>query len=176
MILCGHSYGGSVISGAAHREPDHIAALVYLDAFVLEDGESIYGTLAPDSLAGNLERTRQLGDGWKVPPIPAAYFNVNEADRDWVDRQCTPQSEATFTEGLQLPHGLPPHAVKHYIYASGYGNSAFRRYRDLAVDRGWTVTDVESGHDVMLDQPEQLAALLAAAAESLNPPPWRARI
>jgi pimeloyl-ACP methyl ester carboxylesterase len=34
VILCGHSYGGFVISGAADRVPDRIRALVYLDAFV----------------------------------------------------------------------------------------------------------------------------------------------
>jgi len=162
-ILCGHSYGGSVISGAAHREPGRISTLVYLDAFVLEHGQSIYGTLSPESRAANIERTRQLGDGWKVPPISAAHFNVNEADREWVDRQCTPQSEATFTDGLELPHGLPAHTAKRYIYASGYGNSPFHRYRDIAVERGWAVTDIESGHDVMLDQPAQLAEVLAAA-------------
>src|SRR5579862_2388072 len=42
VVLCGHSYGGAVISGVAERIPEHIAALVYLDAFVLDDGESVF--------------------------------------------------------------------------------------------------------------------------------------
>jgi pimeloyl-ACP methyl ester carboxylesterase len=41
VILCGHSYGGCVISGAADALPDRIAALVYLDAFLLEEGVDI---------------------------------------------------------------------------------------------------------------------------------------
>src|SRR6516225_2778916 len=40
VILCAHSYGGMVATGAAARAPERIAALVYLDAFVPEDGQS----------------------------------------------------------------------------------------------------------------------------------------
>src|ERR1700675_3292707 len=48
VVLCGHSYGGLVISGVADRIPDRIGALVYLDAFVLEDGQSLHDVLPPD--------------------------------------------------------------------------------------------------------------------------------
>lgn len=47
VVLCGHSYGGCVISGVADRIPDRIGALVYLDAFVLESGQSLHDTLRP---------------------------------------------------------------------------------------------------------------------------------
>jgi len=43
VVLCGHSYGGCVISGVADRVPDRIGALVYLDAFVLKDGQKPAG-------------------------------------------------------------------------------------------------------------------------------------
>ena len=36
-----------------------------------------------------VELTGSIGEGWKVPPIPAEVFNVNETDRDWVNDQCT---------------------------------------------------------------------------------------
>ena len=45
IVLCGHSYGGCVITGVADRLSDRIAALVYLDAFVPEDGQSLYDIL-----------------------------------------------------------------------------------------------------------------------------------
>src|SRR5947209_17490274 len=41
IVLCGHSYGGCVISGVADRIPARIRALVYVDAFVLENGENL---------------------------------------------------------------------------------------------------------------------------------------
>jgi pimeloyl-ACP methyl ester carboxylesterase len=39
VVLCGHSYGGAVIRGVADRISDRIGALVYLDAFVLQNGQ-----------------------------------------------------------------------------------------------------------------------------------------
>lgn len=41
IILVGHSYGGMVISGVADRVPDRIKRLVYLDAMVPNDGDSV---------------------------------------------------------------------------------------------------------------------------------------
>src|SRR2546421_8767740 len=70
VVLCGHSYGGAVISGAASRVGDRISALVYLDAFVLEDGESLHDALPPEQRNMQLAVAQTHGDGWKVPPIP----------------------------------------------------------------------------------------------------------
>ena len=42
VVLVGHSYAGSVISGVADRVPERIGALLYLDAFVPEDGDSCW--------------------------------------------------------------------------------------------------------------------------------------
>jgi pimeloyl-ACP methyl ester carboxylesterase len=48
VVLCGHSYGGMVISGVADRVPEQIRTLVYLDAFVPEDGECIFDNVPPE--------------------------------------------------------------------------------------------------------------------------------
>jgi len=45
VILVGHSYGGMVITGLADRMADRIKALVYLDAFVPDDGDSLLALL-----------------------------------------------------------------------------------------------------------------------------------
>ncbi len=34
IVLCGHSYGGMVVTGVADSMPERLRALVYLDAFV----------------------------------------------------------------------------------------------------------------------------------------------
>lgn len=44
-ILAGHSYGGTVITGVAEREPERLAHLVYIDAFVPKDGQSMWDIL-----------------------------------------------------------------------------------------------------------------------------------
>lgn len=102
VVLCGHSYGGCVVSGVADRLSDRIRALVYLDAFVLGDGEALVQHVPEGQLRQLMEGTQAVGEGWKVPPIPAVVFNVNARDRDWVDRQCTMQPLATFQQRIRL--------------------------------------------------------------------------
>jgi len=163
VILCGHSYAGLVITGVAEAVPERIRSLVYLDAFLAEDGQSLHDALPPD--IAELQRTlaREHGDGWQVPPIPAALFHVNEADRDWVDRQCTSQSIACFQQPLRFSEKATSIADIRYIVATGWPDSPFGHFAEIARGRGWRVQSIESGHDVMLDHPAELTELLVAA-------------
>ena len=96
VVLCGHSYGGCVITGVADRVPNSLRALVYLDAFFLDDGQSLHDALPPFVRDAQIAAANETGDGWRVAPIKAEHFDVNAADRTWVNAQCTPQSLATF--------------------------------------------------------------------------------
>src|SRR5215210_882904 len=69
IVLVGHSYGGMVATGVADRARDRIAQLIYLDAFVPKDGQSLADLVGPKGHA----RMRELvkaGDGWRLPPNP----------------------------------------------------------------------------------------------------------
>lgn len=46
--LAGHSYGGMAITGAADRAPQRVRRLVYVDAYVPQDGASCW-TLTNDT-------------------------------------------------------------------------------------------------------------------------------
>src|SRR5687768_6397697 len=65
IVLVAHSYGGVVGTGVADRARDRIRRLVYLDAFVPEDGKSFFDLTGQ----GQLMRTAAV-DGWRVPPNP----------------------------------------------------------------------------------------------------------
>src|ERR1043166_9613957 len=41
VVLCGHSYGGMVVSGVAEQMAGKIASIVFLDAFVPQNGEAL---------------------------------------------------------------------------------------------------------------------------------------
>ena len=154
FVLCGHSYGGMVVAGVADLIPERIRSLVFLDAFVPEQGQRLTDFVPmPDD---------QLVDGWKVPPMSAQAFGVNAADRPWVDRQCTMHPVACFQKPVQLTGGLARVRRVSYIYASGWAGdqSPFRPFYLKAKKRGWSVSEIDSGHDVMLDQPTALAKLL----------------
>jgi len=163
VILCGHSYAGVVVSGAASRVPGQIGALVYLDAFVLEDGRCLLDEVPPDQKAIHSERARLEGEGWKVPPIPAAAFAVNAKDAAWADAQCTMHPLACFEQPLRLGKAAGVKDVT-YILATGYADSPFPPSYERAKARGWKTLSLACGHDVMLDMPEELTAILLDVA------------
>jgi len=160
VVLCGHSYGGCVVTAAADRLADRIGALVYVDAFVPENGQSLHDTLPDEQRLAQIQGALETGDGWKVPPIPVNVFNLNARDRDWVERQRTPQSLATFQQPLQLTGAFDRITNVTYILATGWDNSPFPQFYEKAKAKGWKTVTMACGHDVMLDMPDELSEVL----------------
>ncbi|HUK61483.1 MAG TPA: alpha/beta hydrolase family protein [Stellaceae bacterium] len=165
VVLCGHSYGGMVISGVAEKAEKRIRSLVFLDAFVPESGKSLFDYV-PSEAAGSMRAdAAQNGEGHKVAPRAAEHFNVNAADRAWVDAMCVKHPIATFEEGVPLTGARERVAKRTFIQAKGYGRSPFGQFAEkLGGDPAWRVLAVPCGHDVMVDMPQELADLLIAAA------------
>jgi len=161
VVLCGHSYGGCVVTGVADRVPERLRALIYLDAFILENGQSLFDVLPREGAPAS--SATEPGDGWRVPPISAEFFQVNAADRAWVDRQCTPQSLATFSQRLRVDNVFPASKTTH-ILATGFKEPPFTKFHEIAKRKGWKTVTVDCGHDVMLDKPAELTAILRDAA------------
>ena len=165
IVLCGHSYGGMVISGVADRVADRIRSLVYLDAFVPVDGQSTLDFMPPDRAQMFLDGAEAQGEGWRMPPIPAAVFKVREENQAWVDQQCTPHPVACFEEKIRLTGALDRIARRTFILAADYNPSGFQGIAQrLKQDPSWNVVSVPCGHDVMVDLPRELADLLIASA------------
>ena len=165
IVLCGHSYGGCVITGVADRVPDRIAALVYLDAFVPEDGQGLFDILPSSYKSPQLEAAQRDGEGWKVPPIPSEVFNLNSSDREWVNRQCTMQPIATFQQAINLSGKVDALEQVTFILATGFDDSPFTVFYERARARGWKTLTMPCGHDVMLDRPADLTRALLDIAE-----------
>ncbi|MGO1077755.1 alpha/beta fold hydrolase [Inquilinus sp. CA228] len=159
IVLVGHSYGGIVIRQVADRLPDRMRALVYLDAFVPEDGHCLNDYL-PDQGQRFRDQAAASGDGWKVPPPPAAYFAVNAADAAWVDGLCTMQPLSSFAAPVRLSGACDGVANIGYVLATGFPGSPFPQFHAAAAERGWWWADLPCGHDIMVDMPAELTALL----------------
>jgi len=172
VILCGHSYGGMVITGVADRLPGRIRALVYLDAFVPESGQSLTDLLRqalPAEVAavflGAFHTTALENNSGLMAPIPAEMFNIKAENRAWVDRRCVRQPLATFEVPLLLTGAGAAVPQRHYILADGWDPSPFRHFAaKLDGQPGWHVSKLPSSHDVMVDMPDELAAALMAMA------------
>jgi pimeloyl-ACP methyl ester carboxylesterase len=171
VILCGHSYGGMVITGVADRLPGRITSLVYLDAFLPGDGDSLisllHTALPPEVAAAFIGGFRGAAiEGGLTQPIPAEVFNIRPENRAWVDRRCVPQALATFEMPLLLKNGsasADPRRV--YILADGWDPSPFRHFAErCGATPGWQVVKMPCSHDVMVDMPAELAAELLKLA------------
>ena len=172
IVLVGHSYGGMVISGVADRMAERIRALVYLDAFLPQNGDSLNGliqkALPPEVAAQFLAGFRGAaaeGHSGLMQPIPAEMFNVRADNRAWVDRRCRPQALATFEMPALLSGNLDKVATRLYILADGWDPSPFRHFAAQVDGKpGWRLVKMPSSHDVMVDMPKELAAELAKLA------------
>ena len=155
LVLVGHSYGGMVITGVAERIRERIAAIVYLDAFIPADGQSVAALRAPTAAPYPP----------MIPPPAAAAFKVNEKDVAWVNSKLTPQPAKSFTEPLRVTDAYQTIAKKVYVRAPAFSQVSFdAAYRRVRGDRSWKTLEVSCGHDLMLDQPTELAELLESLA------------
>jgi pimeloyl-ACP methyl ester carboxylesterase len=156
VVLVGHSYGGLVIAGAAARAAGRISRMVFLDAFVADDGQSMYDLLRPERRKVYDESTR---DGLIASPAPEVFGVTEQAA--WLSDRLTGQPVQTWKQPLSLASEPPlPRLYVRCTHGpltpsfSGFAN----RFRDTA---GWEVVDFDSGHDAMITRPLDLAALLA---------------
>jgi hypothetical protein len=123
----------------------------------------VHDVLPPPVRAAQIASAQETGDGWKVAPITAEFFNVNGADCAWVNAQCTPQPLASFSQRLALRNEIPAAKATH-VLATGYDHSPFPPFHALAKAKGWKTLTVPCGHDVMLDRPDDLVRILRDAA------------
>ncbi len=173
VVLCGHSYGGMVITGVADRLPNRVKAMVYLDAFVPKHGDSLIrlldAALPPEvtqAFIGGFRGSAQEKHCGMMAPIPAEMFGIRAENRAWVERRCVPQALATFEMPLLLSGGGNDTVSRRvFVLADGWDPSPFRHFAAQCDGApGWAVTRLPCSHDVMVDMPDALADLLDGLA------------
>jgi pimeloyl-ACP methyl ester carboxylesterase len=163
VVLVGHSYGGYPISGAIEHVFDRIASVVYLDAFVPEDGQKSLDTASDFARKGAMEAIAK-GENSRQGP-PAAAFHVNETDQAWVESKLTPQPIGVMLQPIRLTGARERLGKKSYIRAPKYPQPHFDAYYQAKkADPSWRTYEVPCGHDVMVDMPERLVEILLEVA------------
>jgi pimeloyl-ACP methyl ester carboxylesterase len=161
VVLVGHSFGGAPISGAADRVPARIARLIYLDAAIMEDGETWFGLLPRDIVADRMKLAKEFSGGISLPPAPPASFGVTDpADAAWLTPRLTPHPLATLMTPLSLGHPCGNGLPAHYIACTSPAYRPALICRERAEKRGWPVSCLASGHDAMVSHPGATADLL----------------
>ncbi|MGX9936945.1 alpha/beta fold hydrolase [Advenella kashmirensis] len=149
LVIVGQSYGGMIVSGAADAEPSQIRALVYVDAYVPDSGDSVWSLTTP--------RFRDMFvagatiDGLNCAPPPS------------LDPRCRPHPIGTFLQAIDLKGRWRQVPRKIYIGAHGWQGSPFLDlYQRLRNEPEWSTFSLDCGHNVARLNPEALAEILLA--------------
>ena len=159
IVLVGHSYGGMVIAGVAELVPHRIAQLVYMDAIVPDDGDSVAGLFGDD--IDTMVKTGVDGaEPWQLVPVW-----VEEGQQPPVD---VPQPLLTFTESLVIENPTAAAIPSTFILTveAGKEDDDFDLFANRARGRGWTVVEMEGSHNPQWYQPENFAEVLLQVIEN----------
>ncbi|RQP13491.1 MAG: alpha/beta hydrolase [Parapedobacter sp.] len=150
VILLGHSYGGMVVTGVADSIPERIRQLVYLDAFVPEDGQSV-ATAHGQQQTG---REKPSADGLIHP-----FWNTDDQNFP----HDVPQPAKTFSQPIVLKNKERFNIPTTYILTyegDDPGKDAFAFFASRAKGYGWKIIPMQAGHNPQMDMPDKLAELL----------------
>ena len=162
VVLCGHSYGGMVIS---HVRAKNVARLVYLCAFMPLEGQSLVA-----AGGGNQAPWIQMLEGGLMLPDPARTGELFYGDcatdvREWARTMIRPQASATTLEPVTHPswRNIP----STYVVCTQDMAMPVQAQRNGFAPHATAVVELQASHSPFFSQPEAVAELLAARANSL---------
>ncbi len=173
FVLVGHSYGGTVVSKLAEQMPERIRRLVYVNAFVLVDGESLNDATPPHYVELMEHIAAERGDGTVVLPYPIwREAFMNDADdalaRDVYENRLSPQPVRTISDKLELKAFPTLELPRSFVNCT----------EDIALppgELGWfprfylrlglcRLVQMPGGHETLFTNPTLLAQKLVEAA------------
>ena len=160
VVLVGHSYGGMVITGAADRAAERIKRLVYLDAFVPDNGKCTLDYVVPERAARMREEGERVGS---VTPPPVSLWGLSKPEHiDFVKPREVRHPFRTMSQPIKIsdPNALR-RLPKTFVYCSSPATGSFdqfaAKYRN---DSAWKFFELETGHDAMILMPQRVAEIL----------------
>ncbi|SDS34906.1 Alpha/beta hydrolase family protein [Microlunatus soli] len=147
LALCGHSYGGMVIAGVADRLGDRLDQLIFIDAYVPDDGDSCWSLTSDDFRAQFIAGSAADGRWVAVP--------------DGLDPRARPHPLASFVQTVRLAGDAGPLPNRTFISGGAWPGSPFVSLAErLRHDPGWRVLEIPVGHNIARRDPHRLAGAL----------------
>jgi pimeloyl-ACP methyl ester carboxylesterase len=168
VILVGHSLGGLSITAAAERVPERIRQLVYLAAFILRDGESLYMLLDPSAPADSIP---PKGSSWDitVSPVPPAssfqyfYNDCSEADVAIAAARLRPQANAPRLTRVSLTAERFGRVPRAYIETTNDQAVSLEMQRKMVASSPCAqIRSLPTGHSPFFSAPRALADALVS--------------
>jgi len=166
VVLVGHSFGGVPITGVADRIPDQIAHLVYLDAVVIESGQSAFSNYPPEMAKARIKAAEEATNGLAVPvpaQLPAAWGlgTPGDPDYDWVRRRITPHPLRSYITALTLRGPVGNNLPSTYVHCTQPSLAGLETSRKLVRSMsGWQWAELAAPHDAMITHPDAVVSLL----------------
>jgi len=160
FVLVGHSYGGMVITGVSTIYGARIKSLVYLDAFLPDDGQGLFD-LQPKEGRENFINMQRETPGL----VPPRFAQNNSA----VPRALGSHPLLTLMEPVKLTGEEKKIRSKTYVLANGgQGPAGFQRFYDKVKalnDSSWRLLTMPTGHGIQMEDPKGTAKLLLEELE-----------
>jgi pimeloyl-ACP methyl ester carboxylesterase len=160
VVLVGHSYAGAVISGVAAHTPERLASLIYLDAYLPTEGQSLFDVLSSEEREAS-QAALATGMGLRQPVPPAVLGITDRTLAAWVTARLMPHPFRTYAQ--PIPVGSPASAAlpRAFIHCTaGPTTPRFAPFAQQARAAGWAVRELATGHNAMLTAPQPLVELL----------------
>lgn len=168
VTLIGHSYAGMIVSGVVEAQPRKVQRLVFMDAFIPEDGQCVLDLLPSEIGVHFRQVAESQGSGWRLPggegQLDLWGLKPGEA-RDFVRARLCDFSLRCFQEPILLPDNRKATVSATYIscVAENYpARPFFKVFADKARACGWNVAELNTGHDCHVEQPSEVARILLA--------------
>jgi len=168
-VVAGHSYGGQIMT-ALGDDAHNVAALVYVAAFGLDEGESLGQLLSQGPVTPALVHlfTDARGFGWLSEEDFVEHFaaDVDSTKAHVMYAVQQPLASSAFTEVMGAPawRSLP----SWYLVAQNDEAIPPDAERQFAARMGATTTEIPSSHVPMVSHPTEVAQLIATAAEQIG--------
>jgi len=166
VALVAHSYGGMVATGVADRLSERIAALIYLDAALPEDGQAMLDLVSAERRATVTRLAGEEGGGIAAPPSLVLETGIADAAERaaFLARTCA-HPLAALLQPIRLSGTFRKVPRKAYILAGIANSHRFRAYMEWArAEPGWIAEELPSHHFPMATMPGETAALLMRLA------------
>jgi pimeloyl-ACP methyl ester carboxylesterase len=166
VVLIGHSYGGMVITGVAERLPERLRRIVYLDAFVPEDGKCLLDYVAA-AVPERAAAFRKEGDktGFVTPPPLAVWGIVRPEHVAFARQRETPHPYRCMTQAIRRVNSSAAALPKTFIHCTSPATGTFDQFAaKYRKDPAWRFHELKTGHDSMILVPQELAAVLLGQA------------
>jgi hypothetical protein len=153
-----------VITGVTERVAERLAHVVYLDAFVPQNGQALVDLVAPQFREGVQQQAQAAGG--LLPPFPVEQYGVfADADVRWVGPKLVPHPFNTLMTPVRLTSTAAATLPRTYIYCNNPAMGFFEAFAERTkVGKGWRYRELATGHDAMVTMPRELTTLLLELA------------